>query len=285
MKLSMETCVLRQIWDDMRAIEMAKEAGFDSIDYSFYWTKPGQSMLEGDYIGYAKQLRAKLDEQGMTCNQAHAPFELKEGQPWSLDCAEYREIVRSLEFAAILGTEHIIVHAIGAWGDEDVVAHNIRYYKSLEPYARQYGIKIAVENLFTRDGEKGWKGRLGSPEELKKVLAELDPEQFIVCVDLGHAALIGYPPEDFVRGLDKNILLSLHVQDTDGRDDIHTIPGQGIIRWDDVCKALGEIGYQGDLTLEIFGFLRRVGEDAIPEALKLAEKIGRRLIGKIESAR
>jgi len=37
MRLSVETYVLHKRYGDERAAEMLKKAGFDSIDYSFYW--------------------------------------------------------------------------------------------------------------------------------------------------------------------------------------------------------------------------------------------------------
>lgn len=37
MKLSVELSALTDKFGDFRAVEPAKEAGFDAVDYSFYW--------------------------------------------------------------------------------------------------------------------------------------------------------------------------------------------------------------------------------------------------------
>ena len=54
------------------------------------------------------------------------------------------QIVRSMEYASILGVKHIVVHPVPVPMGIDTVAHNVKYYKTLEPYAKQFGIKICV---------------------------------------------------------------------------------------------------------------------------------------------
>ena len=44
--------------------------------------------------------------------------------------------------------------------------------------------------------------------------------------------------------------------------------------------ALKSIGYSGDLTLEVFGYLERIGDDFMADALEFAAKTGRNLIKK-----
>ena len=78
-------------------------AGFDAVDYSFYWAKGDRYALGDDYRDRAARLRTVLDEIGLACNQSHAPFRLNRTGALNLDCPEYAEIVRSMETAAILG--------------------------------------------------------------------------------------------------------------------------------------------------------------------------------------
>lgn len=55
MQLSMETVVLRNKFGDETAIRMLKEAGFDGIDYSFYW--PGSPERNGRRLYQAGRAR------------------------------------------------------------------------------------------------------------------------------------------------------------------------------------------------------------------------------------
>ncbi len=99
---------------------------------------------------------------------------------------------------------------------------------------------------------------------------------------MGHAAITGIEPEAFIDGLDNKILKALHVQDTNYFNDLHTIPYDGKINWDNVTKSLKNIDYQGDLTFEVFGFMRKFENDIMESVLNLIVAVGRSIIGKIE---
>lgn len=77
------------------------------------------------------------------------------------------------------------------------------------------------------------------------------------------------------------MLKALHVQDNDLKNDRHWLPYCGDLNWTNITRALGEIGYDGDLTFEIFGFLGKQEPDNLPIALKSAEQTGRLLIKNI----
>ena len=282
MKLSIETCVLHKRYGDEKAIQMLKKAGFDSIDYSFYWLPESDEVLGKDYIAYAHKVRTMLDENSMTCNQAHAPFDFGYGRPFDVSDPEYLKIVKALESASIMGADSIIVHAIEVPASDDIFAYNLKYYQSLKPYCEKFGIKIAVENLFRGDYKsKCMRGTLYTPEHLTQMIKELDSPYFVVCVDLGHAALTGYEPQDLIRRFDNQTLKALHVQDTDYIDDMHTLPYAGKLNWDGITEALKAIGYNGDLTFEIFNYLTRIDDEMMEDTLAFAAKTGRHLIQKI----
>jgi len=219
MKLSIETYALREKFGDRGAILLAKEAGFDAVDYSYYWftnhdlwLSQNQDTLGEKYVAYAKELRAFLDEIGMECNQAHAPFTVGYGSRFDESDRGYVMLLRSMESAAILGAKSIIVHANEVPKDVDLEEHNIAFYRTLIPYCEKYGICVAVENLFNTDRETGViTPRIGSPGELNRIVAALDSPYIVACVDVGHAALTGYAPEDFIAGVNPSILKALHI--------------------------------------------------------------------------
>ena len=77
---------------------------------------------------------------------------------------------------------------------------------------------------------------------------------------------------------------ALHIHDNRFKADDHTLPYLGEIDWDTVTDALGQIGYAGDFTYEVTGYLTRFDDELVEKALALQVAVGRRLIEKVEAA-
>ena len=80
---------------------------------------------------------------------------------------------------------------------------------------------------------------------------------------------------------------ALHVNDNFGpvrnpswKADYHLIPGFGSVNWDNVIKALREIKYAGDFTLEVS--MRGVDVSNMQAMLDLFASVGRTMIAKFE---
>ena len=285
MKLSMEIYTVAERFGDMRAVKLIKEAGFDAIDYSYYYKKECDEILGDGYRQYAQELRAHMDRVGIACNQAHAPFSFKYGLRTDPSEERYLSLIRSLESALILGAKNIVVHAISVPEGVDFVEYNIAYYKSFIPYCERFGICVAVENLFRRDKITNQIfGKLGTPEELGGIIKAIASPWIVACVDVGHAALTGNEPQDFIAGMDREALKCLHVQDNDYIGDRHLFPYSGKLNWSEIMTALKKKGYDGDLTFEVVKQIDLYPNELLPDALKLANAIGRHLISIYESA-
>ena len=282
MKLSIDNGMLLARFGVYESARMIKEAGFDCVDMTYYTVPVDSSLLDDGYREYAIKLKEYLDELGLECNQAHAPFVFAYGDRFSLEDPHYRAIVRSVESAAILGAKMIVVHSVGHRQGDNILfdrAYNLDYYRSLIPYCEKFGIRIAVENLFEYGQNGEFVGRLGTPEELSEFVLELDSPCFCACLDTGHASLTGVKPEDFVAGMRADTLQVLHVHDGDYLGDRHTLPYLMDFDWQKIMCALKKIGYNGELTFEILNYFRNIPKELIPEALRFAEKTGRYLIG------
>ena len=129
MKLSVELYTLAQRFGDFKAIEIAKEAGFDAIDYSYYYDKNCEEVLGDGYKEYAKKIRKHLDDVGIICNQAHEPFSFRYGMENNINEPSYLWLTRALESASILGAKNIVVHSITVPEDVNFEEYNIEYYK------------------------------------------------------------------------------------------------------------------------------------------------------------
>ena len=279
MNLAIETYALRKHYGDEAAFRMIKDAGFDGVDYSYYWLTEQDTVLGDDYIDQAHAIRRLLDGAGLVCRQCHAPFDAIHHTVWDESDPFYLSIVRSLESARILGADHIVVHCPYPSDDPtiDGMDENIRYFHAMEPFARRAGIKIAIENLFSN------VTRL--PDGHRTLCEALDPAVFVPLVDVGHAFRTGLQPAEYLHRFQPLCPAGLHVQDNMGVGDDHLIPGLGKIDWDALAAALVEIGYTGDVTLEVLGFLRPFVGVCPNELLKVAYASARMVADKIETKR
>lgn len=285
MKLAMDYNLLRATYGDLEGFAVAKETGFDAIDYGFYDMKDNNWLLREDYLDHAKALRAAMDAAGIQCRQTHAPFNFHYGCAMDESCPEYLETVRAIEASAILGAKYTVIHAVVVPNDVSLHDYNLDFYRTFIPYCEKYGVQVAVENLFYYDQvTKERKGRLAKPEELQGMVKELNSPWFVICVDVGHCVLTWQQPEDFIDAIDGELLKVLHIQDTDDIQDRHTMPYLGDIHWDKLMASLKRNGYDGDLTYEIFKFFKKMPVELRREALAFSEKVGRHLIHLFDEA-
>ena len=153
MLLTMEHFPLRLRFGEEKAFEMMKIAGFDGVDYSFCGFS-GEAVGLENHVEGAKETKRLLEKYGLVVRQAHAPFVFRYGDEMSVENKDFLDIVKSFEYASIIGCEHVVVHSLKMPNMDEFFDYNYTYYKSLEPYAKKYGVKIAVENLrslvFTR---------------------------------------------------------------------------------------------------------------------------------------
>ena len=250
----------------IRAVELLIEAGFTGIDITM--TDPSIFPYTDDYKEVAAKIKKMCDDAGVKLVQAHAPFNCK-----TEDILE-KYIERDFEACALLGIPNIVVHPLtrGTYNNfrEASYKANMEYYNLLKPIAKKYGVKIAVENMWTVHPKtrRIVDAALADPRELRSFVEDLnDPEVFTICLDLGHVALCAREPEDAIRIIGDK-LECLHVHDVDYIADLHTLPGIGRINWDNVCQALADINYKGVFNLEVENFLNGF----LPEHEKLGLK-------------
>ena len=270
MKISTENYVLTDRYGPLQAISMISDAGFEAFDASYYWLPDGSPLLAEGYLSLAERMRRKADECGIVCNQAHAPFAIKYGESFDEKNKNYRDIVRSIRAAGVLGAKVVVLHAIRIPKGINDTFHNynLGFFGSLAPHAKKAGVKLGIENLFLRDEERRCiGGLLSSPEEINAIIDALDDDVFCACVDVGHASITDNDPADFIRKVGKKCL-ALHIQDCDKIDDRHMLPFTSKLNFASIREALLDIGYEGDVTLEIFKYYKTFPNERLAIALK-----------------
>ncbi len=291
MKISTDNGTIRNAFGDAEAIRMIAQAGFDGIDYTFYDTAPKYDLLRlNDQERYASAMyiHEMADHYNIVFPQAHAPFQYKYGEDRRGD--HYQDVVKSLELSAWLGCKQIVIHTLSFSNSEMTEEQsneiNREFLLSFLPVAEKLDIYIGVENLFRYDTKRHcFIGHHETPQKMNAFVDSLNSHRYRVCCDLGHAAISGVEPEQFISGMTNDRLTMTHIQDTDYISDTHTIPYMGKQNWERVTDALAQIDYQGFINLEVLHYYEQFPLDLLPNALKLAACTSRHLAKMVDEKR
>lgn len=275
MKLSSNLVNFYGEFEITEIVDILAESGFDGIDFC---TDKEEYYTEAHPVSFYKELKAYANDKGISFYQAHAPFSSSYVEEEKTKQRFY-DIVTAMKHAAALGAEALVVHPYKHLDYRDkslreaLLDMNFSFYNRLIPYAEEYGIKIAVENIRATITE--------SAEGLKGLVDALANPVFTVCFDVGHANLVCDNPAEMIRRA-KGYIGYTHIHDNDGAFDLHRLPFYGNIEWEEVMKALAEIGYDGNLNYESGRFLDNVPSSLRAEGAKYMAKVGRHLIERYE---
>lgn len=288
MKISAETLYLRKYLGDRETICVLAEAGFDCIDYTMdHMTEEDSPLNAPDYREYAAGLLSYAKELGVTFHQAHAPFEFEWEKENVLENIAVPRIIRCLEIASVMGIDTVIVHPLHhlvyIYNQEQIWDMNMKFYRTLLPYAEKYKVKLALENMFQFNKRMSpMPDAFSDAGRFVRFLDELDSPYAVACVDVGHACMLGEEPAKLIRALGHDRLKALHIHDNDAVLDRHTLPYLGKIDWNQTMKALAEIDYDGVFTFEAFLFYANFEPDFFPTAARWIHDMGVYLCEKIE---
>lgn len=279
MKIAVEFYDAWLCWGIDGGIKALKDAGFDAMDMSYYHDA-GTFFLGEDYREKALEVKAALKKYGLACTQAHGPIEMRYGMAQDDSEPAYVRLKRAIESAAIIGIHHIVVEGMEVPAPSTSylnLDYNCDYYRKLEPLCEKFGIVIAVENP---------KKAFNYPDLMNECLRRLDSKWFAPLVDVGHTWVrADMQPGEYIRQLEKPIC-GLHVHDTAGihkGEDEHLLPWLAELNYEDMVQALLEVGYHGDMTLEIRGFLSRYADyGLLMPALEFSAAVARKLAEMME---
>ncbi len=243
MKTSTEINSITKLVGMEKAVYLVAEAGFDAFDFSMFQMTNKEHPLAGDdYLAFARRIKQIGLDNGIVCNQSHAPFPV------------YRDHIRKLlpraiECTAEAGGKICVIHPDNYKSSEE----NAEMFFELLPMAKQYGVIIATENMWNWDEKTNTAlpAACSSPDSFVRHIDAVNDPFFVACLDIGHAEMEGIntTAPEMICALGHR-LGALHIHDNDLHFDSHAIPFSMKIDFDAVVKALKEIGYKGDLTLE-----------------------------------
>lgn len=276
------------------AVGVLADAGFDALDFTMTAASLAERIMGEDWRGFINVVKRAAAEHNISFVQSHAPFAFPQLQA---DGAVYDEVyknivfprtLRALEISAELGVKIMVVHPIH-YADYHLHAKEMHdksmaYYRELIPYCREFGVKVALENMWqcNRFSKAIEADTCSCAYEFAAWVDELDSEYITGCLDIGHCGLTGEDAAQSIRIIGADRIGCLHVHDNDNVHDSHTLPGVGKINWKSVTKALHDTGYQGNFTFEADEFYNGFEDEFLPEAAKFMCRRGRQLIKMVE---
>ena len=285
MKISTEIHSAARIIGEEKTIEYLAKAGFNAWDFSMFsmcrYDWKTRTLLENshplagnEYLRFSRNLKRIGLDNGIVCNQSHAPF------PTS--CKEIRSYYkRAIECTAEAGGEICIIHPDNNKSPEE----NAEIYLELLPFAKGHGVKIATENMWNWDNQKDEScfAACATPDSFCKHIDVVGSEWLVACLDIGHAEMRGSNTSavQMVKALGSR-LQALHIHDNDQWHDSHQIPFSMNIDFVPIVEALKEIDYKGYFTLEADQYLSNYTKENIFEGIKELAESARKLAGMYE---
>lgn len=253
MKISTEIESIAKYVGEHKAVEFCAKAGFDGWDFSMFdmckylWPEDicvdsGHPLRTDAYLKFARELKNIGLDNGIRCNQSHAPF--------PVDVPEVRSYLkRAIECTAEAGGEICVIHPANNKSPEE----NSEMYLELLPFAKSCGVKIATENMWNWNAGEPYScfAACATSKSFCEHLEAVDDDYFVACLDIGHAEMQGSGDgaANMIRALGSK-LQALHIHDNDRHHDNHQIPFSMNVDFEEIIKALKEINYSGWFTLE-----------------------------------
>ncbi len=268
-----------------KMFETLQSCGYSAIDYI------GQGLgkfNETEEQDYCNRLTASAERYGFIIGQTHAPFQINSSEEEFLGDWLRNITEKAIERTARLNAKYLVVHPYVPQGLEFAINArpydysklieknkelNLKFFSQFTPTLKATGVKLCIENLFAYDilMQRHVLSAGGDADEMNYYIDQLGDENFACCYDSGHLNHFGANEGEYIRKLGKRIKAT-HFNDSWGKDfhgmDWHLMPGQGDVNWDEVAKALKEIGYEGTANFEIGP---RKGKFYIPQLKYIAE--------------
>ena len=236
-----------------KELEVLSKSKFDNINFGFTEI---QNLLDEDID--LSSIANKCKELNLVSNTGHAPIH------WPFFFNNYynradkeileKRIFKSIQLSKLFDIKWLVIH-VGTYLDtngkydiEESIECNIEYLDKFVKEADKNGIKVAIEN-----GTQMEEDTTPYVEELIRLVdyfnSKYEKEVLGICFDFGHANVGNLDIYKEIKNIG-NRLKTTHIHDNYGADD-HNFPYTGTVNWNQAMKALKEIDYKGELTLEV----------------------------------
>lgn len=274
MSLGYNTAILPD-WTLEENLEFAAAEEFDSLEVMCWPVGKAERRYAGvthiDVSNFtqadAERIKGLLRKYGVRISSlGYYPNPLT---PDADERAIYVEHIRKLIAASAMLDVNIVTTFVGRdpsrpiedqWGEfEDT-------WKPLIGFAEQQGVLVGIENcpmLFSLDEWPGGKNLAISPEVWRRMFAAIPSAQWGLNFDPSHLV---FQQIDYLRALREfgNRLVHVHAKDTRVDPDLlyergilglkwhkPKLPGLGDVNWSAFFSVLNDVGYTGDVAIEV----------------------------------
>ena len=232
LSLGVQTKNIVEDTNPAEGFSMMKRAGFSCADFSLNYYLTNTSLYKQELNKFFDQSEEELEqyfaphvrgakEAGIKIHQMHMPYPLYiPGGKQKLN--QYlQEVVapKSLKVCEVFQCPYMVVHGFklaqhlgseeAEWQQTEELLHSIL------PMAKEKGIILCIENLYTGTGGHIVEGTCcnarKAAERIDRINQQYGTEVLGFCLDTGHANLVGLDFEDFIIRLGKRLKV-LHVQ-------------------------------------------------------------------------
>ena len=248
------------------------DAGFTHLHWCHQWNT--------DFIYQdceIDQISRWLDDYGLRVNDTHASSGREKNWRSQLEYERQAgvELVKNrIDMTSRLGGDVIIMHVPREPENESEKdafwSPLLNSLEELEPFSLQHGVRIAIENLVPDNFPT-----------IERLLSEFSPEFLGHCHDSGHGNITGLGLDGLDRCKDR--LISLHLNDNDGKGDLHQLLFQGTVDWEPLADLIAASSYEKMVSMEVV--IKNTGIDDEEEFLAQAFEDGKRFTEMIEKAR
>ena len=228
-----------------------KRHGFDSADYQNLVNTENElfELSDSDFEKRLLSHKEAAKEAGIVINQTHGPWRSPKDATVADRAERFEKMTKTLWATSVLGSRYMAIHPIMPYGcganpePERFMELNLQFFEKLTDEAKKYGVVICFENMpfpaLT----------LSSTKQIADFVRTINSDNFKMCLDTGHCAVMKESPAYALRNYG-DIIKIMHVHDNDGSHDSHQFPFDGIIDWEDFGKALSDVNEDVVLSLE-----------------------------------
>ncbi|MHC4871930.1 MAG: sugar phosphate isomerase/epimerase family protein [Planctomycetota bacterium] len=214
-------------------LEMVREAGFKNIEISRKHTNITESKELIDSLGL------KVWSVHGTLGGGAISFSEKERQ----ECIA--EESRRMDDTIIYAPCPYVIHYLDRYNDPKYGKVFRKTIEDLHEKAIETGFSLAIE---TAPYKPKKNERYPDSKEIADFVHSFDSPNVSLCIDLNHSNL----NEDLIQVCENcsGIISNIHTSDNHGEWEDHLPPGEGIIDFPAVFRALKKAGYKGPCNIE-----------------------------------
>lgn len=289
--------------------EDLRQAGFSCVDFSLNSYLLNKTLYKKECNTFFDKTDRELEEYfrpmkeaaaaaGIVINQMHMPYPnyVPDGSRQLNDYLRNVMSPKSMRLCHYLDCPYIVIHGLKLaryLGSEQAEWEMTEdYLESLAPLAKELGITMCVENIYTSVGSHIIEGpccdAVKAAQRIDRMNEKFGAEVLGFCFDTGHANLVGIDFEKFITTLGSRLKV-LHIHDNDTVFDLHQIPftftktreNKPATDWDGFIKGLRAIHFDKTLSFETAPVLDSFPQEMRKNVLSFIAGIGRYFAEKI----